>query len=177
MFWNFKFSLTLANSKLKISSPFWQWKTDFDYFKMPQKPRLSKNYSLMNRRKIRKTEPLLPVQVLRWMDRRSAMESAARGAVWWRNIDVERRISTKRSIPETVDPSTNHSVTIERKFICFKNTKKVLSFWAVLHLNFIWNSFFLKFWSVPYSDTRNKANLKIKNRLLWHLWTQKTDER
>lgn len=60
---------------------------------MPQKPRLSKNYSLMNRRKIRKTEPLLPVQVLRWMDRRSAGERGAER--WRRNIDVERRISTK----------------------------------------------------------------------------------
>ena len=135
MFWNFKFSLTLANSKLKISSPFWQWKTDFDYFKMPQKPRLSKNYSLMNRRKIRKTEPLLPVQVLRWMDRRSAGERGAERCGG--EILMLRDGFPPNDIPETVDPSTNHSVTIERKFICFKNTKKVLSFWELLYLNFI----------------------------------------
>ena len=96
-FWNFLNSLWLRLT-LKISSPFWQWKTDFDYFKMPQKPRLSKNYSLMNRRKIRKTEPLLPVQVLRWMDRRSAGERGAAVAekYWCWETDFHQTISPKR---------------------------------------------------------------------------------
>ena len=80
----------------------------------------------MNRRKIRKTEPLLPVQVLRWMDRRSAGERGAERCGG--EILMLRDGFPPNDIPETVDPSTNHSVTIERKFICFKNTKKVLSF-------------------------------------------------
>ena len=106
---------------------------------MPQKPRLSKNYSLMNRRKIRKAEPLwcqskssagwieAGGRELYQLGRRASLGSAAENRI------LMLRDGFPPNYPRNGrNPSTNHSGTIERKFICAKNTKKVLSFW-VLH--------------------------------------------